>query len=163
MASTSKRPRYDDRPRYKARRPVDKFIVNIIKNTVGTTQQSTLLYTATYPGTMQGIHIDLVVQQDAGVSAGSYQWAIVILRDGATLPLIASSDGSSLIQPEQDCLLWGRGFNNRATNDSPKIHYQMSTKTMRRMMDGDEIYFIFRGAATNTSKCEGAVMGFYKT
>jgi len=144
------------------KRPVDKLIINVLKTAVDATDVSTTLTTATFPCTIVGLRWDLVITPGAGTSPGSYAWCVIILRDGVTVSSLAISDGATLYAPEQDVMVFARGSTSISAEGN-QLHYNGSTKTMRKLMGGDKLLFIMKGEATNTVTLEGAFQFFCKT
>jgi len=142
------------------RRPVDKNLIAIAQTAIDATDQSTTLVTATFPCTIVGLRWDFSIIQTAGTGICTYYWAIVILRDGLTLPTLAISDGSTFYNPEQDVMAFGA---TTIDNNTQTKQYMGSTKTMRKMMGGDKLIFISKGVATNTSRVDGVIQFFCKT
>ncbi len=144
----------------RARRPIDKALVNVIHNTINATQQTTTLITATFPCTITGIRWDINTVQNGGTAIASGRWAIVIIRDGATINTLTQSDGSDLYEPEQDVLAFGMWL---IDNNTTTIQHIGATKTMRKLQGGDALKFLCIGVATETSSCHGVVQFFCKT
>jgi len=142
----------------RARRPIDKVLISI--GMVGNaTPNATTVITATYPATMVGLRWDLNVAQSSGSGFATFAWAIVFLRDGETLDTIAFGDGSTTYKPEQNVLTFGAG---QIDDNKWDRHYSGTTKTMRKLMVGDEIQFVFQGVATNEVVMFGIVQAFLK-
>ncbi len=142
------------------KRPTDKKIIAIALTGLTGTQQSTDLITATFPCTIQGIRWSLTWEQAGGTAAAVFNGAIIILRDGLTLPTLATTDGATFYSPEQDCIVFFTGI---IDNNTQTKYYSGTTKSMRKIMGGDKIVFITTGAATNTTDCRGAIQFFCKS
>ena len=143
-----------------SRRPVDKQLVVVNKSNVDATQVNTTLVTVTFPCTIVGIRWDLSVFQQAGTGNTLCAWCINVLRDGGTQKVMSLTDGATFFAPESDCLAYGTGgIDNNITG----LHYNGSTKTMRKMMGGDKLIFSALGIATNTSTFIGTIQFFCKT
>ncbi len=145
-----------------SKRPVDKLLVNIVHAGVNATQVATVLTTATFPCTIVGLRWDMTVAAAAGSGFSSFSWAIIILRDGVTVSQMSIGDGATLYAPEQDVMAFGRGLVTSQTLGMLS-KYQGATKTMRKLMGGDKLQFIFKGEATTTSTVEGVIQFFCKT
>lgn len=146
------------------KRPIDKDLVVIKKDGVAASQVATVLKTATFPCTITGIRWDLDISQDAAAgSTTNLFWAIVIVRDGNSASTLATSDASSLYQPEQDVLAFGCALGAYTNGDVRTAENRGSTKTMRKMMAGDALHFIAIGQATQTHAIRGIVQFFCKT
>ncbi len=143
-----------------SRRPVDKQLTAINKSSVDATQVATTLVTVTFPCTIVGLRWDLDFAQDAGTGLCAGKWAIVVLRDGVTQPTIAVSDGAQFYNPEQDVMAFGSILIDNNTETKKSIG---NTKTMRKMMGGDKLVWIYAGVATNTSSARGVIQFFCKT
>ncbi len=141
-------------------RNTDKKMIGVALDSISATQQSTILLTVTFPCTIQGLRWSLAVIQDAGTGNCEFHWAIVVLRDGLTLPVMSVGDGATLYQPEQDVLVYGVGVIDNNVSSYP---FNGSTKTMRKLMGGDRLIFIAKGVATNFSRMRGVVQFFCKT
>ncbi len=146
-----------------SKRPVDKLLINVTHQSIDATQQNTVLTTATFPCTVVGLRWDISVAASAGTAHASYAWAIIILRDGVTVGALSIGDGTTFYAPEQDVLVYGRGFSTDESIQGGSNRYQGDTKTMRKLMGGDKLQFISKGEATNTSNIEGCIQFFCKT
>ena len=132
-----------------ARRPIDKSLVIVNKTAVDGTQVATTLLTATFPCTVTGIRWSMGAIADAGTAISQVRWAIVLVKDGLSASTMASSDGASLYDPEQNVLAFGYAALNDAAQGSA-MPFQGETKTMRKLMGGDKLQFIVASEATNT-------------
>ncbi len=141
-------------------RPIDKQMIVIKKTDVTATQVETVLFTNIFPCTITGLRIDMTIIQDGGGATGVYAWAIVLVKQGTAASTISTTDAASFYQPEQNVMMFGTG-NNDGT--SIQVYRQETTKTMRKMMNGDLLKFICKGVATNTSEFFGVVQFFCRT
>lgn len=142
------------------KRPVDKDVVNVKKDAVAGSQVATGLITAAYPCTATGIRWDLCAAQDAGSGTCSGTWAIIHLPDSNTASTISLTDTSTVYSPEQHVLAFGRWCIVAGSNT---VHWNGSTKTMRKLKVGDKVNFIALGVATNTTALRGAIQIFCKS
>ncbi len=142
------------------RRPVDKLIIVVNKDTIAGSQVQTILTTATFPCTVVGLRWQITAAQDGGTTACIGEWAIIILRDGQTAGTLVLSDQGTMFQPEQDVLTWGMW--NIDNNTQTKM-MEGDTKTMRKLLGGDRLVFIAIGVATQTTKIQGIIQFFCKT
>lgn len=142
-----------------ARRPIDKQLIVANHAALGSSQQSTTLFTVTHACTLTGIRWDGIAYQDAGTGAAYGAWAIVKVEDGYSANTLAFSDQASLYEPEQNVLAYGffGNDNNVQTN-----HISGSTKTMRKMKAGDLLVFVSKGLAVNTQQVVMGVQFFCK-
>ncbi len=147
-------------PARRARRPIDKKLVAVLKAGVDATDVSTTLVTITFPATIVGLRWSLNFAQAAGTGLASHYWAIVIVREGVTVDSLGVSDAASFFNPEENCLVFGAG---NIINNTETLSYEGSTKTMRKMQGGDTLQLIIKGEATNTTDVLGVVQFFLKT
>jgi len=135
------------------KRPIDKKLINVSHITTVATQD-TVLTTATFPCTITGLRWEIsTIGGAAGLS--NTRWAIVIVRDGVTHGNIASSDASDFYTPEQDVMAFGSAFiQDTDLNGQSVHHWGGTTKSMRKLMGGDQIVFLSSG-----SVAVGAVAG----
>lgn len=138
------------------KRPIDKKLITITQGTALTTQVQTLLYTATYPATVGGLRWELGLDASGGDNA--LAWAIVLVRDGGNPATLSHTNGGSLYVPEQNTIAFGRTFVGQDT-----IHIEGSTKSMRKLMDGDQIFLIVKAKNALQWYVDGAVQFFMKS
>lgn len=146
---------------FRTKRPIDKKIISVLKSNVSTTQEETVLLTATFPCTITGLRWSLGQTQDGGTGQNKIDWAIVITRDGVSADTLTSADGDDFYTPEENVLVFGQGM---ISGSNQCNHWDGTTKTMRKLMGGDKIAFEVRGnSATNTAQVEGMIQFFCKT
>ncbi len=148
----------------RARRPIDKVITTIAK-TLDETQVETTISGPTFPATMTGLRWDLSFNAPPSANVAVFNWAIVYVRDGETIGgLDPFTNGGTLYNPEQNCLVWG--YDTISHDASPLAtqtkRHKGSTKTMRKLMVGDEIIFTALGTAIADIRLNGAVQLFLK-
>lgn len=143
-----------------ARRPVDKIMVVLSKDGINATQQTTQLVAVTFPCTIVGLRWDFSVFQDAGTGTSLPFWCIMVVKDGVTIPVMAVGDGGDFVTPEQNVMVFGAAA---IDNNVEAQHFSGSTKTMRKMMGGDQLIFALRANATNTVGVRGVIQFFCKT
>jgi len=145
-------------------RPKDKQILGIQyagANQITTAQRSTSLYTWTFPGTITGLRWSINLYDSIGT--GSIIWAIMVVRDGVAPDLLAIGVGvASLATPEQNVLAWGSGaIIARGDGSNSVYHAEGTSKGMRKLMGGDQLYFLVSPTADMTgSKLEVIVQFF---
>ncbi len=139
-----------------APRPIDKKLIGVV-HTVSTTQAFTALITATFPCTIVGFRWDLAFDHITG--APDFQWALVIVRDGNVVSTLALSNGADFYTPEQNVLAFGVGF---IYADIVPREYSGTTKTMRKLMGGDQIAIISLASVVNSVLLHGVVQFFCK-
>ncbi len=150
-------------PARRSRRPIDKNIIVISKTAISATQQTTTLFTATFPCTVTGLRWDISAVTGAGTAPGNFVWAIVKVQQGDAANALAVSDAATMYAPEQNVLVWG--FANVVAEDTigQAATWRSSTKIMRKLLGGDLLVFICKGEATNTTDARGAVQFFCMT
>lgn len=146
-----------------AKRPIDKSLVVVNKN-VSTTQLSLDLISATFPCTITGIRWSLSTVNLAVSSTNIVNWAIVLVKDGNAANAIATSDGASFYQPEQNVLAFGTDILPNTSNTAGALarDWVGNTKTMRKLMAGDKIQLICL-AGISSAPLYGVVQFFCKT
>lgn len=146
----------------RARRPIDKLIINVAKS-VGTTQLSTTLLTATFPCTVTGLRWQFVVAAPTTGTA-RLRWVIVRVKQSVVASTMASSDASSLYDPEQEVIAWGvTQVADLDAGTGPAIQIMMGdTKSMRKLMGGDTIQVLCVSTAAATA-FNGIVQFFCKS
>ncbi len=145
-------------------RPIDKQLINVAGAALDATQDSSTLFTTTFPATITGIRWSLGFVQDAGTATTACKWCIVVARDQITASAISLTDESSMYQPEQNVLAFGSAVSfNIAGGPAVPTRFEGSTKTMRKLQTGDKILFLAKGEATNTFEYDGTVQFFIKS
>lgn len=138
---------------------IDKQIINVTKSGLTNTQQFTNLYTCTYPCTVTGLRWDVNLYLQAGVAA-SCAWAIQVVKQGNSMNNISNSDGSSLLVPESNILVWGK---NVLTGVLNVAHEVGDTKSMRKLQAGDVLQFCCVGETGTTTEVFGSIQYFLKS
>jgi len=142
-------------------RPIDKELKVVLKEAIAGSQVATTLKTTTFPGTIVGLRWSMEAAQDAGTANSTLQWAIVVTQDGQTPSAMAGSDAADMYTPEQDVLAFGCAV---ATGvDQTSTQFEGTTKTMRKLKQGDVLSFIALSEATNTWIMFGCIQFFFKT
>ncbi len=141
-------------------RPIDKELKVVNQPTISS-QVATTLKTATFPGTIVGLRWSLGAVQDAGTDITQLTWAIVVVQDGQTASAISLTDAGDMYTPEQDVLAFGSVVSTGTDLSAERI--EGTTKTMRKLKQGDVLQLIAIAEATNTWLLFGAVQFFYKT
>jgi len=148
-------------PARTAKRPIDKKLVSVDFDGIVAAQQTTTLYTCTFPGTVTGLRWNLTsVRTITATSASKFSWAIVISPGGAAANTMSIGVGTSLYDPEQNVLAFG---SQASWNIGENMDHVGTTKAMRKMKAGDKMYFIVYGTATNAHKISGAIQFFVKS
>lgn len=144
---------------------VDKRLIGIVKSPLGTTQLATVLITATFPCTITGIRWDLDFLNILTTGSPSFNWAIVRVKDGVTVSVMAVSDAGTFYSPEQELIAFG--IAHVADGDGtvgPMIkHFSGSTKSMRKLMGGDTLQFICDADSAAAVNVKGIIQFFCRT
>ncbi len=147
------------------KRPVDKDLIWIQKNTVGNSQVTTVLRTSEMAETFTGGVISNIVRVIAATEVESRgACAIILLRDGQTISTLTLTDAGKLYSPEQD-VLWATPwafqlpatdlFLGYFTNISERI------KTKRKMKKGDQLVYLAIGDVASAVDLTALFTGFY--
>ncbi len=154
-----------NRPRKRRRiqqtpRPIDKALVTVSNIGITATQESsTIINAVNAPCTITGLRWSIGVYQDGGTGLANGTWAIVVTYGGQVVSNISHTDGSTFYTPESNVLAYGAWA---IDNNTETKMFEGSTKTMRKLMLGDQVFLIAKGAATNTSAYFGVVQLFCK-
>ncbi len=154
-----KRRRRNGQRNFSTPRPIDKNL-KAINKALATSQLTTNLFTATFPCTITGLRWDLDIQS-TDVALKEVSWAMVIVKDGDTVSTMTLGDGSTFYSPEQNCLAFGTADLAASSESGNNRAWSGSTKTMRKLMGGDELKFIIDSSA-GTCSVLGVVQFFCK-
>jgi len=125
------------------KRPIDKSLINVTKTLVADVQAATVLTTATFPCTVTGLRWVGSIAADT-VTGSVVYWAIILVKDGNSANTMSRSDASTLYEPEQNVLAFGNAVvrdSDAGTGQSVRS-IEGTTKSMRKLMGGDQIQFI---------------------
>lgn len=144
------RPRKRRRPvvvETRQRRPIDKQLINVDINPLNNTQINTSLITATFPATITGVRWSIRIICPAGGGANTGGWAIIRVKDGLAPNTMSFTSAATFLEPEQEVLAFGRWAVEDADGGvGPGIDViEGHTKSMRKLMGGDQIYFCING------------------
>jgi len=154
-----------------SKRPVDKALVSVALDGIGTTTSETVLYTATKACTVSSVRSMLSFVAGGGTigTTSLVAWAIIHKRDGQQIgtaqPVL--TDGANFYEPEQDVLLHGYAFVSViaatiASQGAAGLPIVQETKTMRKLKAGDQISMIFRANATDQADVRAVNQLFIK-
>ncbi len=141
---------------------LDKKLVFVSKTTVST-QENTVLVTATFPCTIVGLRWSLAAIKDAGSTIANCTWVIQIVKEGATIPTLAVTDAADVVNPEENVLVFGFTKLTGAINILNAKRFEGHTKSMRKLQVADRLVFSVLGTATETFQFGGVVQFFCKT
>lgn len=149
------------RNNFRAQRPTDKAIIAISSSTTSVAQSETVLETATFPCTVAGLRWMLEFDiADAATTNAAIAWAIVLVKDGNSAGTLSISDGGTLYNPEQNCIVWGVGY---AVPQQNALRFEGQTKSMRKLMGGDRIILIRKANVADQIDAFGTVQFFCKS
>ncbi len=155
MSRSNKRRRITNTPR-----PIDKALIAVANNGIGATQEvSTVINAINAPCTITGLRWSISIQQDGGTGICEGTWAIVVTYGGQTVSTMSHTDASTFYTPESNVLAFGAWS---IDNNTQTKEFEGSTKTMRKLMLGDQVFLIAKGVATDTSRLFGVVQLFCK-
>jgi len=144
-------------------RPIDKEL-KFVNQTATTSVTSTTLKTTTFPGTVVGMRWSLAAQ--SATSADSVlAWAVVVIPDGEAANTPAISDGADFYTPEQNVMAFGvmRLVGNGETGGNMNVMFEGTTKTMRKLKQGDVLACITLSDVANGVFLDGVIQFFFKT
>ncbi len=143
-------------------RPIDKEL-KFVNLTATTTVASTTLKTTTFPGTVVGLRWDIGAQASASAETVN-AWAVVVVPDGEAVNTPALSDGADFYTPEQNVLAFGAFRLENATVATDNVfHFEGTTKTMRKLKQGDILAFLVFSDTATSCQVDGIVQFFFKT
>lgn len=143
-------------------RPIDKEL-KFVNLTASTSVVSTTLKTTTFPGTVVGLRWDMAAQAAASAETVTV-WAVVVVPDGEAVNTPAISDGADFYTPEQNVLAFGAFRLENATVTTDNItHWEGTTKTMRKLKQGDVLAFLVFSDTASACLVDGIVQFFFKT
>lgn len=150
-----------------AKRPIDKSLINV-NQAVNNTQSNTSLVTATYPSTITGIRWSITFRAPIGGIANEGGWALIRVKDGVPPNTMSFTNAATFLEPEQEVIAFGRWAvqdADIATSNGPSIDkIEGTTKSMRKLMGGDQIYFSVNGTnAAASTVCNATIQFFAKT
>lgn len=129
--------------------------------TVAMAQVNTVLLTVTFPCTLVGLRWDITCVNGAAV-VDTIFWGIVIVRDGLLIGSLALSDAGDFYTPEKQMMTFGIG-SFLANTAGTKYEANGATKTMRKMMGGDQLVFTANGEVDSSKFLRGVIQFFCKT
>ncbi len=145
-------------------RPIDKELI-VVAQTATTSVVATTLKTTTFPGTVVGLRWNFNVAVAQATADAVVSWLIVVVQDGEAANTPSQSNGADLYTPEQNVLAFGVSVvRDSDVGQGPGvIPIEGSTKTMRKLKQGDLLQFITLCSAVNGATAQGAVQFFFKT
>ncbi len=145
-------------------RPIDKELKSV-NQTATTSVTTSTLKTTTFPGTVVGLR--WVVSAVINVATGNplFHWAIVVIPDGEAANTPSGSDGADFYTPEQNVLAFGISYvRDSDVAAGPGImSIEGSTKTMRKLKQGDVLAFITICDTATGVLVDGVIQFFFKT
>lgn len=90
-------------------------------------------------------------------------WAVQVVREGVTTPIIALSDGGPFLKPEGNVLTFGIHSLGIQDDGQPSVSDIGHTKSMRKMQGGDKLIFSAKSTAAGVVQLTGVVQFFCKS
>ncbi len=145
-------------------RPIDKELI-VVNQTPTTTVVATTLKTVTFPGTVVGLRWAMSAVNILTTASVLISWAIVVVQDGESANTPSQSNGSDFYTPEQHVLAFGNmrlaDLDGAAGNITH--NWEGTTKTMRKLKQGDLLQFITIAGSASACNLDGIVQFFFKT
>lgn len=147
-----------------SKRPIEKNLISVSQTSTTTATLSTLK-TTTFPGTVVGLRWSINVDSNVTTADPLCVWAIVRIPDGESVKTPAISDGSNFYQPEENVLAFGsaRVVDADNTNGPNVMQFDGSTKTMRKLKQGDVLGFVTLNSVASGCTVRGIIQFFFKT
>ncbi len=148
----------------RVQRPIDKELI-VVNQTPTTTVTATTLKTTTFPGTVVGLRWAMSAVNILTTASVLISWAIVVVQDGEAANTPSQSNGSDFYTPEQHVLAFGSmrlaDLDGAAGNITH--NWEGTTKTMRKLKQGDLLQFITIAGSASACNLDGIVQFFFKT
>ncbi len=148
----------------RVQRPIDKELKAVLQTST-TTMVASTLKTTTFPGTIVGLRWSLGFLSAQAASDAFVRWVIVVVPDGEAINTIGSSDGVDFYTPEQNVLAFGIiGIKDNDLGSGPTAaNIEGTTKTMRKLKQGDVLQFGTLASVANSFTTAGTIQFFFKT
>jgi len=100
-----------------------------------------------------------------GTADTRVQWAVVVVRDGLAASAFGVSNGADFYTPEQQVLAFGiAAVRDNDVGSGPAIMpIEGSTKTMRKLKQGDLLQFQTLASTANGALVHGIIQFFCKS
>lgn len=146
----------------RSRRDIGKFLVSIAPDalTPGLKVSSEVMGAAVQPGTITGLRWDLSFLGSAAEGTASYRWCIFKLKSGLSVPELSLDNGAAITPDLQSVIAFGSG-QVRGGGEPQEEHG--TTKSMRKLYNGDKLYFIAKSDGAINVTVRGTVQFFYRT
>ncbi len=147
-----------------SRRPTDKELI-YVSQTFTSSNTSTTLKTTTFPYTIVGLRWNMSAIHTFSTGNSIVNWIIVVVHDGNSANTISQSNGADMYTPEQDVMAFGTLtlMDADAGFGSTTKPIMGSTKTMRKLKQGDLLQFITLCNNANAGTINGVVQFFCKS
>lgn len=142
---------------YRPKQHIDKYIKPLNFNQDTSSQGTVDLLDTTIPCTIRGLRWNFGVANELGITGGRYRykcaWAIVRQPQGSSLGTL-DPEGSVLYKPEKQVIAHGEYVDSVASGtagqySSPQFMIEGETKSMRKMVGGDKLVFVYKAVAIN--------------
>jgi len=152
------------------KRPIDKQLVNGFADLTGTATAKEKIYPqgtgasnagVNFPGTITGLRWQ-VAGINGSVENTVIRWCIVKCREGLTPGNLTNHTAAgAMYVPEQDVIAWGQLIVGAEWVSN--YHNEGSTKAMRKLQNGDSLWFVSNDASANALNVWYTIQFFYKT
>ena len=114
---------------------------------------------------MVGLRWSLSVRSVIATGDSIVSWALVIVKDGEAANTPSQSNGADFYTPEQNVMAFGvaQVRDNDAGSGPVTIVFEGTTKTMRKLNQGDLLQFISISNVANSASLNGVIQFFCKS
>lgn len=122
---------------------------------------ATIQSNVSYPNTIAGLRWEVSLMNlsaDDMTHIREVFWFIAIYREG-NVPQPATYTALGLVKPEANVITWGTGISGVGNERS--LTWSGSTKSMRKMQTGDEIYFVIMAPGGTVLNGTHSYTGFW--
>jgi len=134
--------------RYPVIKPNKDKSIKVITKTIGTTQGSMLLFTATRSATV--FRVLGWLNWIPKAKLGNLSWAIVVVSKGVADPVLTTISGSvaDLIGSLEDQVI-DFGVMGFALESTEVVNMKIDTKAKRTLKESDKVIMVFKGSVSN--------------
>jgi hypothetical protein len=138
---------------------VDKLIITVSRDHAAAGQLVTDIATTNTPCTVTGFRWHLDHRNVDTTMPAQFGWALVVVKQGNTpQQLNLTGDGAPFYAAEQQVIAWGSGLLTDGSAAPPGtigaaslVRQEGSTKTQRKLMQGDRLVLIMQVAGGSTN------------
>ena len=147
-----------------AARPIDKELI-VVAQSATTSLLSTTLKSTTFPCTIVGLRWSFSIRSVIASGDSIVSWAIVTTPDGEAANTPSQSNGADFYTPEQNVMAFGvaQVRDTDAGSGPVTIMFEGTTKTMRKLKQGDLLQFISISNVASSASINGVIQFFCKS